>query len=132
MDPTPITLAFSHIHCDEEGDWKIFGRVSVDIDDVAVSCIHKPGGRAETHHIEIFGGTLFGEPWRANHHTVMRWVQDGRRLHVESADGSRAYVEVRKHWTSAVNPSGLYLATRYDGTRHNNLLSLPDCGMSDS
>lgn len=114
---------------ENEGHWKIFGRMNAAIgDDLRIECIHKPSGNVEAHHIERVGGTLFGVDWRLSRAEVIRFINAGKRFHVEGADGSRSQVAVFKHWVSNANPTGLYIATVADGTKADNLLSLPECG----
>jgi Protein of unknown function (DUF3892) len=111
-----------------EGHWTISGRLgAVGIDELEVTCIHKPTGNAEAHHIDHLGGVFNGQPWRLTNTEVMGYIQTGIRFHVRGADGSRSEVEVQQHWKSKPNPTGRYLTTVPDATKANNLLSLPTC-----
>jgi hypothetical protein len=63
---------------ENEGDWKITGRVGAAIDALAVGCVHKPSGNMEAHRIEVCV--------QPRHLEVRRMASD-HRVHVER-DGS--------------------------------------------
>lgn len=113
---------------ESEGDWLLTGRIGAVIDTLSVSCVHKPSGREDAHSIERVGGVYNGSAWRLSRQDVIGWLQKGKRFVVAGADGSHAEVEYFKHWVSNANPTGLYITTRPDATKADNLLSLPDCG----
>ncbi|MBS0447957.1 MAG: DUF3892 domain-containing protein [Proteobacteria bacterium] len=113
---------------ENEGDWLITGSASAVIDELTIGCIHKPSGNVEAHHIERVGGVYNGSNWRMTRDQVIQFLQQGKRFGVAGADGSHSDVEVFKHWVSNANPTGLYIATTRDGSKADNLLSLPDCG----
>ncbi len=110
---------------DNEGRWQISGRINAEINELEIGSVHKPTGNAEAHHIERLAGVFNGQDWQLTNTRVIRSIQSGKRFYVTGADGSRAQVQVLKHWTSKVNPTGLYLATVPDNTKADNLLSLP-------
>lgn len=112
---------------ENEGSWQLTGSINAVIDDVEISCIHKPSGNFEAHHIDRLGGTFNGQTWRLTNIDVIRYIQAGEKFHVVGADGSRSQVEVGKHWVSTANPTGLFLTTSPDGSKSDNLLSLPTC-----
>jgi hypothetical protein len=112
---------------DNEGSWQLSGSINATIDGVQISCIHKPSGNFEAHHIDRLGGTFNGQDWRLTNTDVIRYIQAGRKFYVSGADGSHAPVVVERHWTSTANPSGLFLTTKADGSKADNLLSLPTC-----
>jgi hypothetical protein len=70
LDGIPIEQEWEN-----EGDWKISGRINAVIDSLEVACIHKPSGNPEAHHIERVGGTYNGEDWRLTTAEVIRWLQ---------------------------------------------------------
>ena len=111
---------------ENEGDWKIMGRIGAVIDALQISWVHKPSGNAEAHHIEFVGGVVKGQPWQLPTKDVIRWIEAGTPFHVLGNDGSHSEVGVYKHWVSTANPTGLYIATNRDGSKADNLLSLPD------
>ena len=64
---------------------------------------------------------------------VMDRIAAGTTFVVNGADGTQSRVEVRKHFTSAANPTGRYRATVADGSKADNLLSLqPSCLQIDA
>jgi hypothetical protein len=112
---------------DNEGRWQISGTLGAVIDELEISCIHKPAGHAETHHIDELGGVFNDQAWKLRNTDVIRYIQSGTRFYVMAADGSRSQVEVQQHWISKPNPTGLYLTTVPDDSKADNLLSLPTC-----
>lgn len=113
---------------DDAGRWGINGHMGAVIEELEVSCIHKPTGNVEGHHIDILGGWTFGVDWRLPNTRVIEAVQAGFPFFVTGSDGARTQVVVEKHWTSTANPTGLFLTTRPDASKPDNLLSLPTCG----
>lgn len=109
-----------------EGHWSISGSARIDqvIDNIAISCIDKPSGNFEAHHIETVGGTFNGQNWRMTSAEVMAQIALGKTFVVNGADGSQARVEVHQHFTSATNPTGKFLITVADGSKEDNLLAL--------
>ncbi|HEY2737911.1 MAG TPA: DUF3892 domain-containing protein, partial [Thermoanaerobaculia bacterium] len=97
------------------------------IGELDVSCIHKPTGNAEAHHIDHLGGVYNGQSWQLTNTQVIRYIQTGVRFFAKGADGSRAEIEVQQHWKSKPNPTGLYLTTVPDASKADNLLSLAAC-----
>jgi hypothetical protein len=118
-----------------EGHWDISGSIHINqvIDNIAITCVDKPSGNVEAHHIETVGGTFNGQNWRMKTAEVMDRIASGTTFVVNGADGSQSRVEVRKHFTSAANPTGRYLATVADDSKEDNLLSLqPSCLQIDA
>ena len=109
-----------------EGHWSISGSAHIDqvIDNIAITCIDKPSGNFEAHHIETVGGTFNGQNWRMTSAEVMAQIALGKTFVVNGADGSQAKVEVHQHFTSATNPTGKFLITVADGSKEDNLLAL--------
>jgi len=113
---------------EDSGEWRLSGHMGAVIDELEVSCIHKPEGRDDAHHIDTLGGTVFGVDWRLSNIEVIRAIQGGFPFFVTGGDGSRSQLVVEKHWISTENPTGLFLATTSDASKADNLLSLPTCG----
>jgi len=107
------------------GSWKMVGRIHAVIDALDITCIDKPSGNAQAHRIMQVGGLYNGQPWRLGTDDVIRWIQAGIQFYVSGADGSRSQVQYYQHWTSNANPTGQYIATVPDGSKADNLLSLP-------
>ena len=109
-----------------EGHWTISGSVHIDedIDNIPITCIDKPSGNFEAHHIETVGGTFNGQNWRMPSADVMTAIAAGKTFVVNGADGSQAKVEVQKHFTSTSNPTGRFLITVADKSKEDNLLAL--------
>jgi hypothetical protein len=99
------------------------------IDNIPITCIDKPSGNFEAHHIETVGGTFNGQNWRMKTAEVMDRIAAGTRFVVNGADGSQARVEVRKHFTSAAKSHRAISCYSLPMTpRQTTLLSLqPSC-----
>jgi len=56
------------------GHWDIVGSIHINqvIDNIPITCVDKPSGNAEAHHIGTVGGTFNGQNWRMKTAEVMQ------------------------------------------------------------
>lgn len=93
---------------------------------VRITCIKKAGGNHENPHVAISSlgwvNEQTNEKGNSTRDVMHDWVKGGGQGYVRDAKGDVAYL------IAEVSPRGTkFVKTKPDGTKADNLLSLPEC-----